>query len=135
MVKWDSWQGSSDIHLVMLTKHLLKWGTRKIDLHKIIAPDLSGRFHSHPANAIRVILWGSYVEEIEGGELKTWKAGMIGFVPGPYSHRFHEVYGPCYTLWIRGISQFKIRLVGYDKEGRDQAAASNQKVPDQRGRR
>ena len=61
-------------------KHLLCGGGGHIDVHKIIAIDDPRLFHTHPAYAIRLILWGGYYEELEGGARKIWRPGMVGVV-------------------------------------------------------
>lgn len=110
-MKWDKRTVSNDETPVMFTKYLIWFGDKgRLDLHKIISKDFPGFFHSHPANAFRIVLWGWYVEELVDGTKKTWFPGMMGFVPGPLMHRFDKISKPTFTLWLRGRSQFKIRV-------------------------
>lgn len=110
-MKWTTYTSSKDGRLVMFSKHLLKWRGHRIDLHRICAADSPGFFHSHPANAFRIVLCGSYTEELFDGTKRAWRPGMMGFVPGPMLHRLDAVKGPCFTLWFRGRDQFKIGVV------------------------
>lgn len=93
---------------------LIYWRGRRVDLHKIVRADSPGCYHTHPAKAFRLILWGGYVEELEDGRKKTWQAGQFGMVPHDMSHRFHAVLSsePCYTLWIRGRITHDVALRG-----------------------
>lgn len=76
-LKWDKIVKSEDDGLpVLLIKNLLHLFGRRIDLHKIVWPDKWECFHSHPANwAIRIILWGGYVEEMHDGTMRRWWPG------------------------------------------------------------
>jgi len=91
----------------------------KLDLHKFVGEDSPECFHTHPAYAIKLILKGGYIEEIEGGEQKTWKRGMVGIVKPELSHRVSTIFeGGAYTLWFRFRKTHKIELrgSGWDKQ-------------------
>lgn len=78
-----------------------------IRIHKINEPDLP-RFHSHPANAFRLILRGGYVEQTLDGTLHTLKPGYAGIVRHDFFHRIVSLTkGPSYSLWIRGPKRYE----------------------------
>lgn len=111
----DEWRGDVDgERLVMKINHLVRGGGRRADLHTMVGADSPGCFHTHPARAIRVILWGGYVEELEDGTMKAWLPGMVGLVQPGLSHRIHAIEnGRCsYSLWIRGRKTHTVQLRG-----------------------
>lgn len=128
-LKWDGWRGSGD-KPVLLYKHLFKIGKWQVDLHKMIDVDEHACYHSHPAWAYRIILWGWYeeviVEEDPPGiwtirDIKIWKTFGHGWVPPTHVHNIYRCKVPTYTLWIRGPKTHKIKLIGSgwgDKETR-----------------
>lgn len=125
-LKWDRWVGNmvegSDATPIFFIKHLVRLFGRRIDLHKFIEADLPQCFHTHPGNAIRVVLWGGYVEELPDGSKIEWKPGMIGLVRPAYSHRIDSLRnGRCsYSLWFRGRDTHIVFLEGSgwgDREG------------------
>ena len=112
MLKWDEWRGSMDGRPTLWVKHLLCGRGYHIDLHKMVGPDDAECFHTHPAFAVRVVLWGGYLEEIEGGrttpygvpirEVAIWKPGRVGLVRPELCHRIARIYkNASYSLWIR----------------------------------
>ena len=111
---WDEWRGSLDGRPVFWTKHLLCFWDCHMDLHKMVAADDKGCFHTHPAHAIRIILRGGYVEELEDGTLKTWTPGSIGWVRPSHCHRIYRLYNWewSYSLWIRFRKVAKVELRG-----------------------
>lgn len=113
-MRWDEWRGSMDGRPTLWVKHFLCGGGRHIDVHKIIAVDDPGCFHTHPANAIRLIVWGGYAEELEGGERKNWRPGMVGVVRPTCSHRISELRNGrvSYSLWIRFRKRTRVILRG-----------------------
>lgn len=102
-IRWDKWIGSIDGRPTLWVKHIFCGRGRHVDLHKIVAVDDPDCFHTHPAYAVRLILWGGYVEELEGGARKTWRPGMIGLVKPTCSHRIAELRNGrvSHSLWIR----------------------------------
>lgn len=111
MITWDEWRGNGKP--AMWLKRLFFWRGWRLDLHKFVAPDDPECFHTHPANCLRVILWGGYVEELEDGGLCTWRPGMVGFVKPTFSHRIHALRkGHSYSLWFRAPVSAKVELRG-----------------------
>ena len=119
---WDEWRGQATA--TMLVRHLFprsaprnsdgrRSGRLLVDLHKFVGKDDAECFHTHPAYAIRVILWGGYVEELEGGRHRTWIPGMVGLVRPTTSHRVAGLRNgrSSYSLWIR----FKERAPVYTR--------------------
>jgi hypothetical protein len=113
-LKWPVWTGTFDGRITMLTKRLHSWRGRNADLHKFIAADEAGCYHTHPATAIRVVLWGGYVEEMPDGSQRIWRTGMVGIVRPGHAHRIHALRNGrvSYSLWLRGKRTHDIRLVG-----------------------
>lgn len=130
---WDEWRGSLDGRPTMWISRLLqlpfwkkagKWLSCRVDLHKFIDVDDLDCFHTHPAHAIRIVLWGGYVEEIlvaediDGGhprtEGKTWRPGMVGHVRPALAHRLAGLLNgkSSYSLWLRGPICADVKLLG-----------------------
>ncbi len=114
-LKFDEYRGSSEEGPSLLIKHLFSRLGCKIQLHKFIRADSPGRFHTHPAWAIRIILRGGYIEELGTGELREWKPGNIGIVRPELEHRIHKLRNGSnsYSLWLRGPKVRNIKLRGY----------------------
>lgn len=113
-MKWDEWRGAMDGRPTLWVKHLLCGLGRHVDIHKMVAADDEDCFHTHPAYAIRIILYGGYVEELEGGELKLWLPGQWGVVKPSCSHRIANLVNEraSYSLWIRFKKRAKVYLRG-----------------------
>ncbi|MCA1831251.1 MAG: hypothetical protein LC750_00625 [Actinobacteria bacterium] len=111
---WDEWRGSMDGRETLWVKHLWRRLGRHIDLHKMVGKDDPDCFHTHPAYAIRVILRGGYVEELEGGRHRMWRPGMIGIVKPTCSHRIAGLRNgrASYSLWIRFRKRATVELRG-----------------------
>lgn len=122
-MKWDHWVGPTDheYHAVMYIKTLFTFRGWKYQLHKMVQHDRAGCFHTHPARAFRLVLWGGYWEQttgrLVGGEpalcLSPCGPGFFGWVTPEYTHRVASLMGKVsYSLWIRGPITHDIRLVG-----------------------
>lgn len=119
-LKWDSWRGPIDGgegQATMHIKRLLHWKGLRLDLHKMTGADMSECFHTHPSSkAIRLILWGGYVEEVmswSDRELVEWKPFNLGLVRYDLCHRIHRlIKGPSYSLWLRWPCDHNVNLVG-----------------------
>ena len=111
---WDEWRGSMDGRPVLWVKHLLCGRGLHIDIHKMIAPDDADCFHTHPAHAIRIILWGGYAEELEGARWRMWRPGMIGWVRPSCCHRIAGFRNGrvSYSLWVRFRKVAKVHARG-----------------------
>jgi hypothetical protein len=124
---WDEWRGSLDGRPTFWLKRLLyipvwkragKWLGCRVDLHKFIGADDDGCFHSHPAWAVRIILWGGYSEEIfkggMGGFYRTWFPGDIGIIRPEFAHRVQGLVNgrSSYSLWLRGPICADVKLLG-----------------------
>lgn len=110
---WSEWIGSLDGRPTMWVTTLFKrWGWT-VALHRFVAADDPGCFHTHPAYALRVIIRGGYVEEMEDGRLVRWRPGRVGIVRPSTSHRVAGLpAGEAVTLWIRGPKVARIQLRG-----------------------
>lgn len=60
---WQEWRGANDGRPSMFIRTLFSFRGYKLDLHKFVRADDPTCFHTHPAKALRLILWGGYVEE------------------------------------------------------------------------
>lgn len=114
-IEWDEWRGSLDGIATMMIKRLLTAFGCAIDLHQFVGTDAPRCFHTHPAWAVRIILSGGYVEELESGELCAWLPGSVGIVAPSMSHRVHMMVGPgrTFTLWLRGPKIADVELRGH----------------------
>lgn len=119
-INWDEWRGSLDGRPTFRSKTLLHFRGRKVCLHKFIAADDPDCFHTHPAHAVRIILAGGYVEELESGDRKAWRPGYIGKVPPTMSHRAARLINGkwSYSIWLRGpiVAKIELRGTGWDKQ-------------------
>lgn len=118
---WDDYRGDFDGNPALFIKRLASWRGRCIDLHKMVTADMPECFHTHPARAIRVILWGGYTEEVEGNgdpencqmDLRDWYPLMVGRVEPELSHRIAWLHGRVsYSLWLRGRKTHDTQLRG-----------------------
>ena len=98
----------------MWIKRLAAFKGRRIDLHKFIRADDVACYHTHPAYAVRLVLWGGYVEELEDGSRRTWRPGMVGLVRPELAHRIAELRNgrSSYSLWFRGPICAQVKRVG-----------------------
>ena len=114
-MRWDEWRGSMDGRPTLWVRHIARRAGRLIDIHKMVAKDDPECFHTHPAYAIRVILWGGYIEELEGGKHRTWLPGMIGLVRPTCSHRIAGLRNGrvSYSLWLRFRKRSPVELRGH----------------------
>ncbi len=113
MTFWHEWIGAIDGRETTLVRTLVNLRGWRVDLHKIIGSDDPECFHTHPATAIRVILWGGYFEEIEGGYRRRLKPGRISFVRPWLSHRIAELpNGASWSLWLRSPKTAAVQLRG-----------------------
>jgi hypothetical protein len=114
LTSWDEWRGDLDGRVVMRIKRLCAWRAIKLDLHQFVGADREDCFHTHPSWAVRFVLWGGYVEQLEDGTRKTWRPGMIGLVRPALSHRIYALRNQrvSYSLWLRGPKLREIELRG-----------------------
>lgn len=109
---WDEWRGQ-DGKPTMLIKRLVKVGGFRVDLHKFISADDPGCFHSHPAWAVRMVLWGGYIEQVWGAGFRRFFPGRIGIISPAFAHRVSGlVYRASYSLWVRGPVIAEVKLLG-----------------------
>lgn len=85
-------------------------------IHVFDDGDADGCFHSHPAWAFRLVLWGGYVEEtfkavndqmswhgyVEKRK-RVWFPGRFGIVKPSFEHRIDRLlFKRSVSLWVRG---------------------------------
>ncbi len=119
-MRWDEWRGQG-MQPVLWIKKLVRFRGCIIQIHKFVRSDGKGCFHTHPAWAIRVVLWGGYVEELWDGRKRTWWPGRIGVVHPELEHRTDRLLNGknSYSLWLRGPRCREIVLRGFEKEKTD----------------
>lgn len=107
-MNWDEWRGSLDGRPTMFIMRLLRWTGLRVDLHKFVRADDEGCFHTHPAWAVRIVLWGGYEEEIHMGTaplryFRAWRPGSVGVIDPSYCHRISRLINgrSSYSLWLR----------------------------------
>ena len=121
-VHFTDWRGTLDGRAIFWSRTLLEFAGWRVALHRMVGADDPGCFHTHPASALRVILVGGYVEEIEGGQGYAWLPGQFGIVRSDLSHRIARLFGDVsYSLWIRAPKRQAIQLrgPGWPEEKRD----------------
>lgn len=116
-MNWDEWRGDLKGRVVMRIKHLAEWRGFKLDLHQFADADAPGCRHTHPAKALRIVLWGGYVEEFEIGpddlKFRACKPGFVGIVQPEFCHRIASLRGRVsYSLWLRWPKTHQIELRG-----------------------
>jgi hypothetical protein len=123
-MNWDEWRGSLDSRPTMFIKRLLHVGGFRIDLHKIIRADDAQCFHTHPAYAVRIILWGGYEEQVLVGNTgiawhKFWRPGSIGIIKPAYCHRVSAILNRAasYSFWLRAPATHTVELRGEGWKG------------------
>lgn len=128
-MKWTYVIPSPD-RVVFRVKVLLKIAGWQLALHKFEQADPAGCFHSHPAWAWRLVLWGGYVEEVAAFELveseifnagtviyfERWHVGRFGFIAPEFEHRIDRLLNgrSSWSLWIRGPIIAPINVRGCD---------------------
>ena len=112
---WD-WRGSHGGEASIFFKTLFTVFGLSFDYHIIVKADKEFCYHSHPGTALRIILWGGYVEEMyETSRAVSWWPGCVGIVDANYVHRIHKLRVPgrrSYSLWIRGRDTTRTKLYG-----------------------
>lgn len=89
------------------------WWGWTVALHRFHRADPLERFHSHHANAIRVILSGGYIEEWHvPPEMRCWGVGKVGYLRIKDVHRVEAVAERTWSLWITFRRRAEVRLVG-----------------------
>lgn len=124
-INWDEWRGAHDGRPVLYIKTLASWGEYKLQLHKFVRGDDPGCYHSHPAKALRLILWGGYIEKVllpvhpPSKFISTicihhkWWPLKCGIVRPELVHRIMGLRGgACYTLWLRWPKTHAVELIG-----------------------
>lgn len=117
-MNWDEWRGSLDGRPTMWVKYVLHVGGWKLDIHKFVKADDEECFHTHPAHALRVVLWGGYEEEMYNGTpvkfYRVWRPGSFGIVAPSYCHRVHKLLNgmASYSLWLRTPARHTVELRG-----------------------
>jgi hypothetical protein len=113
-IKWDRTIGNFDGTDVLRIKNFFKLNGIQIRLHQMLRADGVQKFHTHPSKAIRIVLWGGYVEELESGDKVTCRPGFIGWVRPAHSHRVDSLLNGkvSYSLWLRWPDTHKVKLRG-----------------------
>lgn len=126
-MRWDEWRGGFDGTPTMWIKRVVKipfWRRNgkalciRIDIHKFVASDGEGCFHTHPSWAIRIPFWGGYLEEVfadgVGGTFKVLFPFEVGVVSPSYCHRISALLNGrvSYSLWLRGPICSDVELKG-----------------------
>ena len=120
-MKWDEWRGSLDGRPVFYSRKLFEIFGVRFSIHKMVGPDDWGCFHTHPAKAIRIVLWGGYDEEIqkiyetcETRRTERCGPGTIGMVRPEHCHRITRLLNGknSFSLWIRFKKTAQVHLRG-----------------------
>jgi hypothetical protein len=112
-VTYDEWRGGLNGQVTMWIKRLWSWRGFRLDLHKMVGPDDPDCFHTHPAYAVRLVLWGGYVEERADRCWCAWFPGRIGIVRPSLAHRVGGLFFRySLSLWLRFPKSAEIELIG-----------------------
>lgn len=124
-MRWDEYRHNFDGVPVFFIKKIFRAFGGVVQIHKFVKADAEGCFHTHPAWAIRLVLWGGYVEETGYGRWRTWFPGRFGIVSPSYEHRIAGLRNgrSSWSLWIRGP-----KVAGINVRGCDAAPAKNDRI-------
>lgn len=113
-VQLTDWRGSLDGRPTLWSRNLFDGFGWRVSLHRMVGADDIGCFHTHPAWALRIILAGGYVEQLEDGTERLWTRGQAGFVRPSLSHRISGLLNGefSYSLWIRAPKSARIEQRG-----------------------
>lgn len=113
-MRWDRWIGTLDGRPVMWTRTFFKRKWLTVELHKMVAADDPGCFHSHPAHAIRIVLRGGYIDETSDNRHRLFFPGRAGLVRPRTIHRIAGLRNGrvSYSLWLRFAKVAPIELHG-----------------------
>jgi hypothetical protein len=102
---------------VFFIKELFRFRGCAAQINCFVKADAEGCFHSHPAWAFRLILWGGYVEETGTGRWRTWFPGRFGIVRPDFEHRIGGLRNgrSSWSLWLRGPKVASINVRGCDE--------------------
>jgi hypothetical protein len=116
-MKWDEYRHNFDGVPVFFIKRLVQGFGCVVQIHKFVKADAEGCFHSHPAWAFRLVLWGGYVEETGDGRWCTWFPGRCGIVRPDFEHRIGGLRNgrSSFSLWLRGPRVASINVRGCDE--------------------
>lgn len=116
---WNEWRGHFDGTPVFYSRTLFRIKEWKICIHKMVEADLLDCFHTHPATAWRIILWGGYSEEIRldssgSSIIKKLRPCYIGKVKPEFTHRIYRLTNKTssFSLWVRGPITHQVKLIG-----------------------
>lgn len=125
-MKWDEYRHNFDGVPVFFIKKLAQAFGCVVQVHQFVKADAPGCFHSHPAWAIRIVLWGGYVEETGDGRWRTWFPGRVGIVSPDFEHRIGGLRNgrSSWSLWLRGPKIARIGVRGCEAEETPSAHAS-----------
>ncbi len=137
---WDRWIGNLDGEPVYFQKRLCGAFGWTLRLHKFVKADNADCFHTHPAHAFRLVLWGGYVEEIATPPLlrmgryhATWRPGMFGYVAPTLCHRVERLRNGrvSYSLWLHGpkVASIELHGLGWPDELLHRAGKDRVRVP------
>lgn len=113
-MKWDEYRDNFDGVPVLFIKKIVRLFGCMVQLHKFVKADAVGCFHSHPAYAFRLVLWGGYAEETKDGRWRFWFPGRFGIVKPSFEHRIAGLRNgrSSLSLWIRGPKVATINVSG-----------------------
>lgn len=103
-MKWTRFIHNGDGRPVFFIKETPKFFGCRLAIHRFVAADAPGCFHSHPAWALRIVVWGGYVEELADGRKRSWFPGRIGIISPDFEHRIDRLRNgrSSVSLWFRG---------------------------------
>jgi hypothetical protein len=113
-LRFDEWRGSFDGRPSLWIKKLFRAFGCVAQVHMFVRADDEGCYHTHPAWAVRIIVWGGYVEELGDGSRISWPPGMIGVVAPHLEHRIHSLLNgrSSWSIWLRGPKVRTINIRG-----------------------
>lgn len=115
---WHGWRGDLNGNPTFFYRDLFEFRGWRVSIHKFVTSDPYECFHSHPATAYRLVLWGGYEEEVWIDKDNSYleRVGWLHFgkVAPNYIHRINRLLNgkSSVSLWIRSPKTHEIKLIG-----------------------
>lgn len=86
-----------------------------INIHGIYHKDEDKHLHSHPWNFLSIVLWGSYMEELEGNKLNVRMFLNTAYRKAEAFHKIYHVYSK--RVFTLNIMSTNTKPWGYQVDG------------------
>lgn len=91
LMRFDITGGGDDDSVYLRRWSLQLIGGWTLKLHVMLRPDPDSCLHDHPWGFWTLILWGGYVERVDGGRRNTLRPGTLHYRPALYRHTIERL--------------------------------------------